>query len=128
MADDPSVFKHFSAKEEEAMIKINITNTKNTQFCNGFLIALSDTIKEHLLLAQTNQPQENQQKVLFFIKGQEAAGAAVCLASCGLWGEQYCFETKEQENAFHQYHKQVKKAIEASEKALRKQVNKKEAS
>lgn len=116
---DPEVFNHFLAKEEQECISINLSNSQNTEFCSGFLIALSDTIKGQIL-----SDQEPQEKVSFFIKGEEAASAATCLASCGLWGARFEFENTTQEQLFHQYHEQVVKAIEAGEKELKKQIKK----
>lgn len=116
-APDPDVFNHFLAKEEQKCISIHLSDSHNTEFCSGFLIALSDTIKGQILNDQ--DPQEN---VSFFIKGEEAASAATCLASCGLWGATYGFENTTQEQLFHQYHNQVIKAIEAGEKELKKQL------
>ncbi|HEV2524310.1 MAG TPA: hypothetical protein VGU44_04170, partial [Gammaproteobacteria bacterium] len=112
-AIDYTVFEHFSIQNEEGLITINIKNTKNTEFFNGFLIALSDTIKGYLL-----SDNENKEKVSFFLEGQEAAAAATCLASCGLWGEHYSFSDKAQETLFHEYHKKFIEAIAIAEKEL----------
>ncbi len=112
-AFDYSVFKHFSIQNEEGLVTINIKNTKNTEFCNGFLIALSDTIKGYLL-----SDNENKEKVSFFLEGREAAGAAACLAACGLWGEHYSFSDKAQETMFHEYYNKITEASATHEKEL----------
>jgi len=101
---ESEVFKEFSAKEENGCINIILKNTRNTDFCIGFLIALSDTIKSLL-----DNPQND--KVSFYIEGKEAASVAVCLASYNLWAEQYLFADEAQEAAFKNMHEEVKKAI-----------------
>lgn len=111
-APDPQVFHQFSAQVQDGAIMIKIRNTHNTEFCNGFLIAISDTIKGYQLAEKT------EDKVSFYLDGEESAGAATCLASCGLWGESFVFQSKEQEILFKQYHETVKNGLSQGEKTL----------
>lgn len=113
---DPHVFNQFSAQTQDGVIIIKIRNTHNTEFCNGFLIALSDTIKGYLLSENT------QEKVSFYLDGEEAAGAATCLAACGLWAEDYVFQSKEQEILFKHYHEKLKIALSKGEKTLKQKL------
>jgi hypothetical protein len=116
-AVDYAVFQQFSIQKEQSLITINIKNTQNTEFCNGFLIALSDTIQGYILL---DANKINKEKISFFLEGSEAAAAGSCLASCGLWGEHYSFSDKAQEVLFHEYHEKIKKAIKLGTQELAK--------
>lgn len=115
---DPAVFNHFGAQQAQSLITLKIHNTQNTSFCNGFLIALSDTLKSHML----SKDNTSDEKISFFLAGQEAAAAATCLASCGLWNQSYSFESQAQEQLFLKYHSQIQKAIEQGKAAFLKKI------
>ena len=114
---DPVVLKKFSLDRDNTFITIKINNTKDTEFCNGFLLAISATLKEMLF---SNKMEINC--IAFHLEGEDSAAAAICLASSGLWNASFSFSSEDELDLFQEMYQQLRDAFVKAKPIIQKTV------
>jgi hypothetical protein len=91
---DPKLAKKFDLSRKGNVLSIKMHDVHDAEFCGPFLLAISASVKELVLAA-------NEESALSFdFKGADEAGAAVCVASHGLWPAEFSFSSEAEKEKF----------------------------
>jgi hypothetical protein len=93
-APDPKVYKKFDIDRKGNLLSIHIHDIHDTAFCGAFLLAVGASVKELVVAA-------NEEAMLSLrFQGKDEAGAAVCVASHGLWPAEFSFSNEAEKEKF----------------------------
>ena len=89
-----AISKKFDLSRKGNALSINVHDVQDTEFCGAFLLAVSASVKELVIAAN------EEADLSFEFKGADEAGAAVCVASHGLWPAEFSFSNEAEKDKF----------------------------
>ncbi|MEY3182194.1 MAG: hypothetical protein RLZ35_179 [Pseudomonadota bacterium] len=104
--------KKYDLSREGNVLSIRLHNVQDTNFCGAFLLALSARVKKLVM------PKHEESGLSVEISGADESGAALCVASQGLWPARFSFSSKAEKEKFDHARKEIDTQIKTVTKAL----------